>query len=107
MVSNKHAIIEECKHLNMPKSYACDINYPLESSWVELKVKGIKKKIVIGCIYRHSKGKVSLFTDDLQKVIQKAVKQNKLCYLVGDLNIDLLSTNHDPAQNVIKVMVHY
>ncbi len=104
LVNNKHAIISERNDLNMPKSYACDINYQLENSWVELKVKDIMKNIIVGCIYRHPKGKVSLFTDKLEKIINKVAKENKLCYLVGDLNINLLNTNHDPTQNFINTV---
>ncbi len=85
----------------MPKSYACEINYQFENSWVELKVKVIKKNIIVGCIYRHPNGNVSLFTDDLEKIINKVAKENKLCYLVGDLNINLLNTDHDPTQNLL------
>ncbi len=91
MVNNKHALIGEHNNLNMPKSYGCDINYQLENSWVELKVKDITKNVIVGCIYRHLKGKVSLFTDDLKKIINKVAKENRMCYLAGDLNINLLN----------------
>jgi hypothetical protein len=79
----------------------------VESSWAELKVKGIKKNIVVGCIYRHPKGNVSLFTDDLEKVINKVTKEKKLCYLVGDLNINLLNTSHVPTQNFINTILSH
>ncbi len=43
LVSKNVEVLSERDDLNMPKTKITVINYQLENSWVEIKVKGIKK----------------------------------------------------------------
>ncbi len=53
----------------------------------------------MGCIYRHPKSNVALFTKDLEIIIENVTSQNKLCFITGDLNIHPLQPNHEPTEN--------
>ena len=60
----------------------------LESVFVEIEMIG--KNIVIGCIYRPPNSNLSLFNDSIGDILDNLNKQNKIVYLLGDFNIDLL-----------------
>ena len=67
----------------------------LESVLLEIVNKG-KKNEIFGCIYRHP----SMTMNDFNKkffceFIEKLSAQNKIAYLCGDFNIDLLKTEVD------------
>ena len=73
-----------------------------ESTFLEIVLPD-KKNIVIGCIYRHPSSNISVdqFTNDhIEPLLQKIASENKMCTLMGDINIDLLkidsviSSNH-------------
>ena len=53
-----------------------------------------KKKIIIGCIYRHPDGNLEHFNDAYTKYIEKLDKK-ATCMIGGDLNIDLLQFERD------------
>ena len=48
------------------------------------------KYIICGCAYRHPNTDISIFTNYISKCLRKINKENKLCYLSGNFNIDLL-----------------
>ena len=65
-----------------------------ETIWVEIKQK--KSKNILCCFaYRHSDTDMDEFKDHLEKVFQKISKENKLIYLMGDFNFDLLNYERD------------
>ena len=61
-----------------------------ETKSVEIKQKK-GKNILCCCAYRHPGTDVDEFKDDFEKVFQKISKENKLIYLMGDFNFDLLN----------------
>ena len=66
-----------------------------ESPFVELRMDG-HKNIVVGCFYRHHSTIDSFkttFLDNALKILSK--KQNKICALMGDFNIDLVKYASD------------
>ena len=57
---------------------------------MEIKQKK-SKNILCCCAYRHPDTDVVEFKDHLEKVFQVISKENKLIYLIGDCNFDLLN----------------
>ena len=51
-------------------------------------VFGTDSNIVIGVIYRMPNSSVDVFNDRISDVMNVIQKEGKLCYLLGDLNID-------------------
>ena len=49
------------------------------------------KNIIIGVIYRPPNGNLQSFVHSFNEVIDKVGSENKLCYLMGDFNINLLN----------------
>ena len=68
-----------------------DLNIELaESLFVEiLNPKG--KGIVIGTIYRSPKQNVNGFIQKFNSLMAKIAKENKICYLMGDFNLNLMN----------------
>jgi exonuclease III len=48
------------------------------------------KNIIVGLIYRPPNNKVEIFQNAVDAIIGKIDKENKVCYIMGDFNIDLL-----------------
>ena len=48
--------------------------------------------MIIGSIYRHYHHSINEFDNYLEDVIKKISSENKLIYLAGDFNIDILKT---------------
>ena len=63
-----------------------------ETLFIELK-NNKKESAVVGVIYRPPKSKMKEFEDELEALISKIIKENKLIYLMGDINIDMLKMN--------------
>ena len=65
----------------------------LETLFVELKINNKKESVVVGVLYRPPNSKMKEFEDELEKVLSKIIKENKLFYLMGDININMLKMN--------------
>ena len=64
----------------------------LESVFIETINEGKKNKIY-ACIYRHPSMEIEDFNKNyLEPVLLKLASENKIIYLLGDFNIDLLKT---------------
>ena len=63
----------------------------MESTFVEI-ITSNKKNIVIGVIYGPPHSKFNLFENEINQILSKIDKENKICYLMGDFNIDLLKS---------------
>ncbi len=77
----------------------------VENKWLEIKVHNINKNIVISVIYRHPKGKVDLFTSHLDKTLQILSREDKLIFVCGDLNINLLNLTHEHTNHFLNTIV--
>ena len=92
--------MEEWPYMSM-RNWTISVEMTLESLkkdlfgtiWVEIKQK--KKNILCCSAYRHPNTDVDEFKDHLEKVFQKNSRENKLIYLMGDFNFDLLSYETD------------
>ena len=61
-----------------------------ESIFIELK-RHNKNNLIVGCIYRHHTSPELFIDNFLKKTVDNiSKKQNKLCTIMGDFNIDLL-----------------
>ncbi len=94
-------IITERKDLELASTHESDINYLVENIWVECKLPNIKKNVVIGILYRHPKGNINLITEQFEKSIGILNKENKLCFLCGDLNVNALCNYHATTDNFL------
>ena len=65
----------------------------LETLFVELKINNKKESVVVGVLYRPPNNKMKEFEDELEKLLSKIIKENKLFYLMGNINIDILKMN--------------
>ena len=76
---------KSCKDLNL--------NYEntIESVFIELIIPS-GKNIIIGIIYRPPNNKIDEFENKINEILGKIDKENKVCYLMGDFNIDLLKS---------------
>ena len=45
---------------------------------------------MVGTIYRPPDENVTDFLDSLRKLLSTTVRENKICYVMGDFNLDLL-----------------
>ena len=74
------------EELKMTKSCTCE-NCAYENTWIEIKTTN--NEFIIGALYRHPNGNVEHFVHDMDKVLSQVPKRLS-CFLVGDMNIDLL-----------------
>ena len=62
------------------------------------------KDIIVACIYRPH-GNCQRFNDHMDSTLAKLCLRNKLCYFMGDFNLDLLKhTLHRPTADFLDVM---
>ena len=60
-----------------------------EGIWIEIENKKCKN-IIVGCLYRHPSSDINDFELYLSKCLTMITKEKKECYIMGDLNVDLL-----------------
>ena len=73
------------------KDLNTNIEDTIETIFIEISVpKG--KNIIIGVIYRPPNNKIEIFQNALNAIIEKVGRENKICYFMGDFNIDLLKS---------------
>ena len=68
-----------------------------ESLFVELpRSNRHRKKIIVGEIYRVPSGNKQTFIEELESLLNDLKSDDCVCYLMGDINIDLMVCNTDP-----------
>ena len=50
----------------------------------------ILKNVIVGTIYRPPDENVTDFLNSLRKLLSTTTTENKICYVMGDFNLDLL-----------------
>ena len=87
----ENIICERRKDLEKLVFKSCE----LESVFVEVNIADKKNKIY-GCIYRHPSMDLDYFTKHyFEKLMNKLASENKISYLLGDFNIDLLKSENE------------
>ena len=70
-----------------------------ESIFIELKRLN-RKNLIVGCFYRHHSSPELFIDNFLKKTIDNiSKKQNKLCAIMGDFNIDLLKYDSENSSS--------
>ena len=103
LIHQEHNQFKERPDLKMNKSCNCD-DCGYENVWGELKLG--KETLVIGGIYRHPKGKVQYFVDDMEATLQK-LGSNATHIILGDININLLNCeNPHTSDYLTQLLAH-
>jgi len=78
------------KHISKPrKDLQIYVPKKIESTFVEILVpKG--KNIIVGCLYKHHNISQKDFNQALLPILTKIQDENKVCFLSGDFNMNLL-----------------
>jgi len=64
------------------------------------------RNIIIGVIYKPPDTDVIKFKEDLDKALKIISKEHRACYLLGDLNINLLKQNvHSPTKHFLDTLL--
>ena len=72
---------------------------------IECTVFGTKSNIIIGVVYRMPDSSVDVFNERRYDILNVFTKEKKICYLVGDLNIDLLKyEEHRPTSDFVDIL---
>ena len=81
-------------------------NVLYESVFVEI-IQPHRKNIIVGCFYRPPDASVTGFNKALESILTISF-ENKLSYLVGDFNINILnSQSHQPSNKFINLMISF
>ena len=78
----------------------------MESIFIEIPNKEINcgKNIIIGVIYRPPGNNIEDFNLHLTAVVDKLKKENKLIYLLGDFNVNIVNaTSHPPTSDFLDI----
>ena len=79
---------------NLNFKFRCDLDFSepnvAESLFIEI-VKPQGKNIVTGVIYRPPNHNVDEFLTMTNELLSKISKENKICYLMGDFNLNLMN----------------
>ena len=64
-----------------------------------------EKNVIVGIIYRPPNQNPRDFISDLDHLLSKISKENKLCYILGDFNLNLMNPNcHQPTSIFLDLM---
>ena len=63
--------------------------------------------MIIGSIYRHHHHSINEFNNYLEDVIKKISSENKLIYLAGDFNTDILKNNEKYIDDFLDLIYSY
>lgn len=76
-----------------------------ESVFTEI-IQQNNKNIILGCLYKPPDVDVHSFLDELKQTISKISFENKLCFIMGDFNINIINSDtHKSTNNFIDLMI--
>ena len=82
-------------------------NEYIESIFIEIEktVFGMEMNVVIWVIYRPPNTDINTFNDQFATVMENVKQEKKICYLMGDYNINLLNVElHGPTSDFNDIM---
>ena len=82
----------------------------LESIFIEVDktIFNTVSNVVIAVIYRMPDSSVDVFNERINDILNVIQKENKLIYVMGDLNIDLLKSDvHKSISSLLDVLYSY
>ena len=75
-----------------------------ESLFVEIN-RPKEKNIIVGVVYRPPNQKLQNFMNSLDLLLASISKENKICYVVGDWNLDLIKHHcHKSTGELLEIM---
>ena len=77
----------------------------MESLFIEIEIEMFNHEcnLIIGVIYRMPNACVDVFNEIMCDVLNIVQKKRKICYFLGDLNLDLLKCeNHKPTATFLE-----
>ena len=84
-----------------------DLNYDItcaESLFIEI-IKPRGENIIVGVVYRPPAQDVKEFVTNTDSLINKISRENKICYIMGDFNLNLLNCqNHKLTSEFLDTM---
>ena len=89
--------------INVIDEYETNLICPCTKCEIEskfLRLKSQKLEIIVGAIYRHPDGKTTHFNEKWQNTF-KNLKDNEICIVGGDINIDLININCEQVSNYL------
>jgi len=104
-VQKKLNVICERPDLEILSKHQSCKNYQVENIWIECVTATLKKPIIIGVVYRHPSGNIHLFNEEMERVLQQINKEEKLCVICGDFNIDIKNETHEQSKNFMNLMI--
>ncbi len=79
-------------------------NDDFETIWIEIE-NSKAKNVLCCCAYRHPSTDISAFSDHLQEKLSMIENENKLTFIMGDFNINLMNyDNHAQTNDFINLM---
>ena len=69
-------------------------NDDFETVWIEVDRKN-EKNLLFCCVYRHPNSNIESLTFHLNDILLKVTQSNKLAFIMGDFNVNLLNYNSD------------
>ena len=85
-------------------------NNLFESVFIEIPntVFNTGKNIIVGVIYRPPGTDMDMFNNELSNHLESIKSENKLCYLLGDYNINILNyESHEPTAYFVNSMYSF
>ena len=79
----------------------------IESVFVEIvkSAAGTNQDVVVGQIYRPPNTNVDLFNECISSILQRVKRENKILYLLGDYNINILNADtHTSTSEFLEIM---
>ena len=85
----KEICFSQRKNLQFQEDY-------IETIFIEIdkSVFSTKSNVLIGNVYRPPNSDIKQFLDKYGQIMEMVHRENKLCYILGDFNLDLLNFEH-------------
>ena len=78
-------------------------NDDFETVWIEVDRKN-EKNLLFCCVYRHPNSNVESLTFHLNDILLKVTQSNKLAFIMGDFNVNLLNYNSDTQLVILSII---
>ena len=96
---------EDLQHMMRDDISTCEDEF--ETIWIEIK-NSKSQNVLCGCAYRYPNTNVDKFNDYINQTMEKISKENKLIFLIGDFNINLLNyESHGETNDFINTMISH